>query len=55
MALITASLDSYIQSSEANFVTGVLDIDSDAEWNRYLADLRGYNCEELVEIYNAAL
>ena len=55
VALITASLDSYIQSSEANFVTGVLDIDSDAEWNRYLADLRGYNCEELVEIYNAAL
>ena len=55
VALITASLDSYIQSSEANFVTGVLDIDSDAEWNRYLADLRGYNCEELVEIYNTAL
>ncbi len=54
-ALITASLDAYIKSTESNFIKGVTDVDSDQEWNSYLSDLKGYNYEELVEIYNAAL
>ena len=55
VALLTAGLDAYIQSTESNFIKGTVDIDSDTEWNNYLSDLRGYNYEELVAIYNAAL
>lgn len=54
-SLIGSSLESKVKEWEYRFVTGVKNPSSDADWNEYLNELKGYRYEELVALYNAAL
>ena len=55
IALLSASLDAFIRSTEASFIKGDLNPNSDADWNSYLNDLKGYDYQSMVNIYNAAI
>jgi hypothetical protein len=52
---IKAILDPYLQQSIAEFVTGVRDINSDAAWNAYLADLDRLGSRERADLYQKYL
>ena len=52
---IKAVLDAYLQQAIAEFVTGVRDINNDAAWNAYLADLDRLGARERAEIYQKYL
>ena len=54
-SLIGSSLESKVREWEYRFVTGVKNPASDADWNEYLNELKGYRYEELVALYNTAL
>jgi putative aldouronate transport system substrate-binding protein len=47
---ITAVLDPYKSQAFAEFITGARDINSDADWNTYLADLDQMGAAEMVQI-----
>jgi putative aldouronate transport system substrate-binding protein len=47
---ITAVLDPYKSQAFAEFVTGARNINSDADWNTYLADLDQMGAAEMVQI-----
>jgi putative aldouronate transport system substrate-binding protein len=47
---ITAVLDPYKNQAFAEFITGARNINSDADWNTYLADLDQMGAAELVQI-----
>ncbi|HSK68171.1 MAG TPA: hypothetical protein VLA21_02805 [Candidatus Limnocylindria bacterium] len=42
------------ESWRDRFITGEVDVDSDADWQAYLADLRAYGVDELVAIRQAS-
>jgi putative aldouronate transport system substrate-binding protein len=48
---INAVLNSYKQQAFAEFITGTRDINSNADWNAYLADLDRIGSKDLVAIY----
>lgn len=47
-----ADIYSYYQKTEAEFITGVKDID--AEWNNYCKQLKNMGIDEVLEVYQAA-
>jgi hypothetical protein len=47
---ITAVLNPYKNQAFAEFITGARDINSDADWNTYLADLDQMGAAEMVQI-----
>ena len=49
----TSNIDTYTSESFANFVTGVKDINDDAEWESYLAAFDNYNLARVLEIRQA--
>jgi putative aldouronate transport system substrate-binding protein len=51
VADINAVLGSYKDQAIAEFVTGVRDINNNADWNAYLADLDRIGSKDLVAIY----
>lgn len=40
--------------SQVAFITGVKDIDSDADWEAYLADVEAVGISQLLEVYQTA-
>jgi putative aldouronate transport system substrate-binding protein len=52
VATLQTNLDSYVQQSAAEFVTGVRDLDAD--WDAYLAELDSLGLARYLEIYQAA-
>jgi putative aldouronate transport system substrate-binding protein len=48
---INATLSAYKDQAVTNFITGTADINRDADWNAYLAQLDGLNDRELIAIY----
>ena len=51
---VSASLDTYIASSEYDFIKGNKYATSDADWNEYLRKLEQYNYQTLLKCYNDA-
>ena len=51
---VSASLDTYIASSEYDFIKGNKYATSDADWNDYLRKLEQYNYQTLLKCYNDA-
>ncbi len=51
--LIAGNIGTYTTESFANFVTGALDIEDDAVWEKYLADYSNYNLDRILEIRQA--
>lgn len=49
--LITNCHDVY----QAKFITGELDVDDDAVWNGYVAEMEGMGLEDYLYIYQTAL
>lgn len=49
---IYLDLTSYVDATEAKFITGELDID--AEWDNFQSQLKKYGVEEMSDIYQAA-
>jgi len=52
-SLLGTTLENYVEESEFQFITGVLDVDND--WDSYLKKLESYKYKELETIYNDAL
>ena len=48
--LIGSNIGTYTTESFANFLTGTLDIENDAVWEKYLADYSNYKLERILEI-----
>lgn len=55
IALIETSLNTYIESAEYNFITGVKDPESDKDWQEFIKKLEDYNYKTMLQIYNDAL
>ena len=51
--IISGALGTYTAESFANFLTGALDIDDDAVWEKYIADYSNYNLDRIREIRQA--
>lgn len=51
---VSASLDTYIASSEYDFIKGNKYATNDADWNEYLRKLEQYNYQTLLKCYNDA-
>ena len=49
-----APLKEFVDQSFARFVTGDLDVNSDADWNNYLAQLEALKVDRFVEILQIA-
>jgi putative aldouronate transport system substrate-binding protein len=47
---IYAVLDPFLERAAVEFITGIRDINSDADWNAYLSDLDRMNSKEVVSI-----
>lgn len=50
----SSSLNTYVSESFTAFVTGTKDVNDDATWNAYLADLETNNLSKILEIRQAA-
>lgn len=50
----SSSLNTYVSESFTAFVTGTKDVNDDATWNAYLADLENNNLSKILEIRQAA-
>ncbi len=58
VSLANVNLNSYVQMTEYEFIDtkeSKRDINNDDHWNAYLTKLKGYNYEDVVARYNAAL
>ena len=53
LAEINTDLNSYVQNSLAEFVTGVRDPNDDAQWEAYLNELEALGYEEYISIVQA--
>ena len=51
-ATLRTSLQDYVKSSMAQFITGELDLEKD--WESYKSTLKGYNVDRYIELYQAA-
>lgn len=47
-------LDNYVDQMVAKFITGVEDIDDDAAWNAYIANINAYDADTMIETYQTA-
>lgn len=52
---ITGDLETFIEEEEARFITGQIDPNDDADWDKYVSTLKNMGVERLLEIYNEAL
>lgn len=50
---IGQNIATYVEESFAAFLNGSKDIDDDAVWEQYLADLETYNLSRILEIRQA--
>lgn len=50
-----ADINTYFKEASNQFISGVLDVEDDAEWNKYIETLEGMNVERCVELKQAAL
>lgn len=50
LSILNSGLNTYVSESFASFMNGTKDIDDDAVWEQYLADLKTYNLDRIVEI-----
>ena len=50
----TSDLTSYISKSRANFLSGNLDPNNDADWNDYLNNLKSLKYDRWIEIAQTA-
>lgn len=48
--IIGSSIDTFIEESFAAFLTGTMDVDDDAVWQKYLDDFETYNLSRVLEI-----
>jgi putative aldouronate transport system substrate-binding protein len=54
IADLRTTIQDFVTSSVARFVTGAQDIDNDAEWQAYVRELEQMGVERYVEIYQTA-
>jgi putative aldouronate transport system substrate-binding protein len=54
LSTLTTNIESNVATSTAEFITGVRDPNSDAEWDAYLQGLQGLGVDRYVEIWQAA-
>lgn len=55
LASMYADIQTYYQEASCQFITGVLDIENDADWENYVNVIEGMGIERCVEIRQAAL
>jgi len=48
------NIDSYLDSSSAEFITGTRDPNSDTDWQAYLDGLNGLGADRYIEIWQDA-
>ncbi len=51
---LLADITTYVEQMKANFITGKTDVNSDAEWNDYIAKLKKLGAEEYLAINQKA-
>ncbi len=54
MVAITSNLESHMKSVEFNFISGAKNPSSDADWNAFQTELKGYKYETLASAYTNA-
>lgn len=54
LSTLTTNIESNVATSTAEFITGVRDPESDADWDAYLQGLQGLGVDRYVEIWQAA-
>jgi putative aldouronate transport system substrate-binding protein len=54
LATLQTNIEDYVNQSSLQFVTGQLDIDSDAEWDSYLQNLEGLGLSRYLELHQEA-
>ena len=51
---LLTDITTYVEQMKANFITGKTDVNNDAEWDKYIAQLKKLGAEEYREINQRA-